>query len=95
MIPSNSPTARIIMRTDLLSKRLFTAGCFGLPWMWIVHVLYWRGNQGESNQGLINPDDRTYSRDRLSEPNDQRPVGCSSTLLAASRSIYVRVERLF
>jgi hypothetical protein len=60
------------MRTDLLSKRLFTAGCFGLPWLWIVHALYWRGqttssggrNNGEeeeeeeNNEGLLNPDDR-------------------------------------
>ena len=46
------------MRTDLLSKRLFTAGCFGLPWLWIVHILYWRGYQEEQNQGILNPDDR-------------------------------------
>jgi len=45
------------MRTDLLSKRLFTAGCFGLPWLWIVHILYWRGYQEEQNQGILNPDD--------------------------------------
>ena len=48
------------MRTDLLSKRLFQAGCFGLPWLWIVHVLYWRGNTSEANEALLNPDDRTY-----------------------------------
>ena len=49
------------MRTDLLSKRLFAAGCLGLPWLWIVHVLYWRGNHdAETNEGLINPDDRTF-----------------------------------
>ena len=29
------------MRPDVLSKRLFLAGCFGLPWLWCVHVLYW------------------------------------------------------
>ena len=30
-----------IMRADVLSKRLFLAGCFGLPWLWCVHVMYW------------------------------------------------------
>lgn len=49
------------MRTDLLSKRIFMAGWFGLPWLWIVHVLYWKDNhEGETNQGLLNPDDRTF-----------------------------------
>lgn len=28
------------MRSDLLSKRIFMAGCFGLPWLWIVHLMY-------------------------------------------------------
>lgn len=47
------------MRTDLLSKRMFTAGCFGLPWLWIVHSLYWRNNQSpeDEQEGLLNPDD--------------------------------------
>jgi len=26
----------------LLSKRMFIAGCFGLPWLWISNVLYFR-----------------------------------------------------
>jgi len=51
---------------------MFTFGCFGLPWLWICHVLYWQqqkglghpdnaeGGSGSSqNEGLINPDDRT------------------------------------
>lgn len=46
------------MRSDLLSKRLFFAGCFGLPWLWIVHILYWRTNEETNDQGIINPDDR-------------------------------------
>lgn len=25
-----------------LSKRMFIAGCFGLPWLWICNVLYFR-----------------------------------------------------
>ena len=46
------------MRTDLLSKRMFTAGCFGLPWLWIVHALYWRHpSEDDADQGLLNADD--------------------------------------
>ena len=26
----------------LLSKRMFIAGCFGLPWLWICNALYFR-----------------------------------------------------
>ena len=26
----------------LLSKRMFIAGCFGLPWLWICNILYFR-----------------------------------------------------
>ena len=54
------------MRSDLLSKRLFAAGCLGLPWLWTVHVMYhWKDGGGgedgeqENNEGLLNPDDRT------------------------------------
>jgi hypothetical protein len=56
-----------IMRSDLLSKRLFFAGCFGLPWLWVVHVLYHRQgstdnedeNDDEGTTTILNPDDRT------------------------------------
>jgi hypothetical protein len=51
------------MRSDLISKRLFTAGCFGLPWLWTVHCLYhWKGSGAgddqENDEALLNPDDR-------------------------------------
>ena len=56
------------MRSDVLSKRLFLAGCFGLPWLWIVHVLYDRDLEksgadadaaaDNSNQGLLDADER-------------------------------------
>ena len=56
------------MRSDLLSKRIFLAGCLGLPWLWIVHVMYNKdlessGTDEEtvsdnSNQGLIDADER-------------------------------------
>uniref|UniRef100_A0A7S3P8C1 Gamma-secretase subunit PEN-2 n=1 Tax=Amphora coffeiformis TaxID=265554 RepID=A0A7S3P8C1_9STRA len=45
------------MRSDLLSKRFFFAGCLGLPWLWIVHILYWRTNEESNDQGILNPDD--------------------------------------
>lgn len=48
------------MRSDLLSKRIFIAGCFGLPWLWIVHILYWNSNQEKNDQGILNPDDRKF-----------------------------------
>ncbi|GKY96633.1 hypothetical protein MPSEU_000622900 [Mayamaea pseudoterrestris] len=58
------------MRTDLLSKRIFTAGCFGLPWLWIVHAWYWRNHvespEDEQQQGLLNADDHF--------PEDATPV---------------------
>jgi hypothetical protein len=60
------------MRSDLLSKRIFIAGCFGLPWLWTVHCLYhWKGTgicsppSSESDPAdndeatTTNPDDRT------------------------------------
>jgi hypothetical protein len=33
------------MRDDILAKRMFLAGCFGLPWLWAVHSLYWYRKQ--------------------------------------------------
>uniref|UniRef100_A0A7S3DXT4 Gamma-secretase subunit PEN-2 n=1 Tax=Entomoneis paludosa TaxID=265537 RepID=A0A7S3DXT4_9STRA len=59
------------MRSDLLSKRLFFGGLLGLPWLWIVHVLYFRGNQ-ESDEGLINPDDH-FQDEPAAAGNDGRP----------------------
>lgn len=56
------------MRTDLLSKRIFTLGCFGLPWLWICHVLYWRNGKpntedaSDNDEALVNPDDRKCSK---------------------------------
>jgi len=64
------------MRSDLLSKRLFAAGCLGLPWLWTVHVMYHLNEkheessdadgeqQQQTNEGLLNPDDRTYLREQ-------------------------------
>lgn len=38
MTDSNEKTREEI----LLSKRMFFAGCFGLPWLWICNALYFR-----------------------------------------------------
>jgi Presenilin enhancer-2 subunit of gamma secretase len=52
------------MRSDVLSRRLFYAGCCGLPWLWVVHVWYWKtyvqGNEDHDHNPdvLLNPDDR-------------------------------------
>jgi hypothetical protein len=49
------------MRSDKLSQYIFYAGWLGLPWLWTVHVLYWRGPKhgNPENEGIVNPDDRT------------------------------------
>lgn len=56
---SSQNEERKTMRSDLLSKRIFFAGFLGLPWLWIVHILYWRTNEESNDQGILNPDDRT------------------------------------
>lgn len=33
------------MRDDVLAKRMFIVGCFGLPFLWTVHSLYWYRKQ--------------------------------------------------
>ncbi|KAL7569339.1 hypothetical protein ACA910_016881 [Epithemia clementina (nom. ined.)] len=58
------------MRSDLLSKRFFFGGLFGLPWLWIVHVLYFRGNQ-QSEEGLLNnPDDHFQDEARTNNGSE-------------------------
>jgi hypothetical protein len=40
------------MRADELSRKMFFAGCFGLPWLWIVHTLFFYNkvaNAGEDD----------------------------------------------
>mmetsp|Transcript_13875 Transcript_13875/g.16764 ORF Transcript_13875/g.16764 Transcript_13875/m.16764 type:complete len:131 (-) Transcript_13875:1448-1840(-) len=38
------------MRDDVLAQRLFYGGCLGLPWLWLVHVMYWYGKQRQNSQ---------------------------------------------
>lgn len=39
---SNSTSHNKIKDDILLAKRMFYAGCVGLPWLWICNVLYFR-----------------------------------------------------
>jgi hypothetical protein len=42
-----------MMRADELSRKMFLAGCLGLPWLWIVHTLYFYNkvaNAGEDDE---------------------------------------------
>lgn len=43
------------LRDDELSEKYFYAGCFGLPWLWIVHTLNYSAKQ-RNNEGLLNSD---------------------------------------
>src|SRR5210317_1343742 len=40
----SSGNAEKLQEQITLSKRMFIAGCFGLPWLWICNVLYFRRN---------------------------------------------------
>ena len=39
---NTSNNAEKMLEQITLSKRMFIAGCFGLPWLWICNVLYFR-----------------------------------------------------
>ena len=41
-----APAAPAVPLTnDELSRRFYYGGLLGLPWLWIVHALYWHGKQ--------------------------------------------------
>jgi hypothetical protein len=46
------------LRDDELSRRMFYVGCFGLPWLWIVHTIFWYGKQKTADQSLLEADNR-------------------------------------
>ena len=48
------------LRDDELSEKYFYAGCFGLPWLWIVHTLNYSAKQ-RNNEGLLNSDGTFFS----------------------------------
>jgi hypothetical protein len=39
---NNNNSAEKMQEQITLSKRMFIAGCFGLPWLWICNVLHFR-----------------------------------------------------
>jgi hypothetical protein len=39
---NNNTRSEKMQEQITLSKRMFIAGCFGLPWLWICNVLYFR-----------------------------------------------------
>jgi hypothetical protein len=49
------------LRDDEISKRIFYAGCLGLPWLWIVHTLGWYGKQRAEDQSLLEENGAFYS----------------------------------
>ena len=61
--PFASPSS---LPADELSKRFFYGGCFGLPWLWIVHVFYWYGKARTNGSVLMA---------LRNEPSDYLPQG--------------------
>lgn len=55
------------MRDDILAKRMFLAGCFGLPWLWAVHSLYWYRKQRPNHVGDDDHQDALLANDSSSE----------------------------
>eukprot|EP00980_Cylindrotheca_fusiformis_P008076 scaffold1722_cov120-Cylindrotheca_fusiformis.AAC.6 len=37
------------LREDELSEKYFYAGCFGLPWLWIVHAMHYHAKTKKAN----------------------------------------------
>jgi hypothetical protein len=36
------------LKDDEISRRIFYAGMFGLPWLWIVHAMGYRSNKPDN-----------------------------------------------
>lgn len=54
----------------MLSKRIFFAGCFGLPWLWTVHCLFhWNSTQGCCSSSSSKSGDATADP-QISSDND-------------------------
>ena len=52
---SSSSSSGQPLKPDELSKRMFYGGCCGLPWLWIVHTLFWYGKlRGDGDELLVN-----------------------------------------
>ena len=58
------------MREDVLAKRMFFAGCLGLPWLWTVHSLYWYRKQQPDHQTEDDNQDALLANDDSSMDAD-------------------------
>eukprot|EP00543_Licmophora_paradoxa_P009278 CAMPEP_0202470868 /NCGR_PEP_ID=MMETSP1360-20130828/82850_1 /ASSEMBLY_ACC=CAM_ASM_000848 /TAXON_ID=515479 /ORGANISM="Licmophora paradoxa, Strain CCMP2313" /LENGTH=130 /DNA_ID=CAMNT_0049096717 /DNA_START=54 /DNA_END=443 /DNA_ORIENTATION=+ len=87
------------MREDILAKRLFMVGCFGLPWLWAVHILYFFRKQKQQStasagQQLLT-DQSVESTTYNDEPNDDSDgngSGENNRALALEEKKWVRRE---
>ncbi|CAJ1955195.1 unnamed protein product [Cylindrotheca closterium] len=41
------------LRDDEISQKYFYAGCFGLPWLWIVHAMNYKTKSKKSSGALL------------------------------------------
>jgi len=69
---NNNTLLPYTMRADVLSQRIFTAGCFGLPWLWMVHALYYKGLENEPNNGETVSADSTNNQQGLLDADERK-----------------------
>ena len=51
------------LRDDELSEKYFYAGCFGLPWLWVVHVMNYQTKTKKGSASLLHQqENRTYQQ---------------------------------
>ena len=41
------------LRDDELSEKYFYAGCFGLPWLWVVHAMNYKTKNKKGSGALL------------------------------------------
>ena len=70
-------------RPDINAKQMFFVGLLGLPWLWIVNIMYhWKavygsGNQNESdNRGVNSGDENTGILDLMNSNEDNENGKC-------------------
>mmetsp|Transcript_37793 Transcript_37793/g.43171 ORF Transcript_37793/g.43171 Transcript_37793/m.43171 type:complete len:127 (+) Transcript_37793:80-460(+) len=84
------------MREDKLARTLFYVGCAGLPWLWLVHLLYWVEKQRRNASGENNDNNQQQSGLLHDESNesenteDEIPLTASDIEEGAKR--WVRLE---
>jgi hypothetical protein len=68
------------MRDDVLAKRMFIAGCFGLPFLWTVHSLYWYRKQHPNHASDEDHQDALLANNSSSDADGTR-VQCTKWLI--------------